>query len=42
MLNRITVVQVWLSLFLPLEEIVANYPPRWMQGTMIVVVLQLV
>jgi len=25
--NRITIVQVLLSLYLPLEDIVANYPP---------------
>jgi len=37
MLNRITIVQEWLSQYLPLEDVVANYSPQRMQQTMIVV-----
>jgi hypothetical protein len=36
--NRITAVEVWLSPYLPLEDMIVNYPPRRMQGAMIVVI----
>ena len=34
---RVTAVEVWLSSYLPPEDMIANYPPRRMQGTIICV-----
>jgi hypothetical protein len=38
---RVNVAEVWLSQYLPLEDIVANYPPQ-ADATKLIVVMQLV